>query len=68
MLFRTINICILVSICIGERGTECKFAIYIYMEVHMSPLSVARTPHYINEAELGYSHFLGWRYMESWRS
>ena len=34
----------------------------------MSPLSVARAPHYIKEVELGHSHFfLGWQHMESGR-
>ena len=43
--------------------TECKFVIYVYIytyvEVRLSPLSVARASHYVKEAELGYSHFLG---------
>ena len=39
------------------RCTEYKFAIYICIEVRMSPLSVAWAPHYLEEAELGHSHF-----------
>ena len=31
----------------------------------MSPLSVARTPHYVKEVEFGHSHFLGWWHTES---
>ena len=34
------------------RCTECKFALYGSMN------SVAQTPHYIREAELGHSHFV----------
>ena len=30
----------------------------------MSPLSIARAPHCINEAELGHSYFLDWRHRE----
>ena len=39
------------------------YIIYIYMEVRMS-LLVARAPHYVKEAELDHSLFLGWRQAE----
>ena len=32
------------------------------MEVHTSPCLVTWAPHYVKEAELGHSHFLGWRH------
>ena len=31
---------------------------YVCVEVRISPLSVARAPHYVKEAELDHSHFL----------
>ena len=56
---------------IGERAKRARHSlgvlnanlrymyIYIYVEVCLSPLSVAWEPHYVKEAELDHSHFLG---------
>ena len=51
------------TLLVSERDTfvlNANLVRYIlYMEVRMSPLSVAWAPHYVKEAELGHSHFLG---------